>query len=210
LQIAGALFSTALFDNHYFRGLLCEKVELKFDFIRREKKAYPATLLCEVALKVRITAIFKKHRGQYGSRRILKQLKNEGHQIGRHKARRLMRELGLRAKAPKRYKITTDSQHSFPVAPNILNRKFDVDKLNTFWTANITYVWTLEDGLSLSVAFGLYSRQIVGWAMDKRMKKHLTLDVLAMAYWRRKPPVGRLFIIRTGEASMHVMITEND
>jgi transposase InsO family protein len=140
----------------------------------------------EVALKVRVTAIFKEHRDQYGSRRILKQLKNEGYQIGRYKVRRLMRELGLRAKAPKRYKVTTDSRHSFPVAPNILKRKFDVDKPNTFWTADITYVWTLEGWLHLAVVFDLYSRQIVGWAMDKRMKKQLTLDALAMAYWRRK------------------------
>jgi len=157
---------------------------LRFPFIRREKKAYPVTVLCkvmevsrsrfydylgnlkrpddpgEVALKVRITAIFKEHRGQYGSRRILKQLKNEGHQIGRYKVRRLMRELGLRAKAPKRYKVTTDSRHSFPVAPNILNRKFDVDKPNTFWTADITYVWTLEGWFYLAVVLDLYSRQI--------------------------------------------------
>ena len=146
----------------------------------------------EVALKVRVTAIFKEHRDQYGSRRILKQLKNEGYQIGRYKVRRLMRELGLRAKAPKRYKVTTDSRHSFPVAPNILKRKFDVDKPNTFWTADITYVWTLEGWLYLAVVFDLYSRQIVGWAMDKRMKKQLTLDALAMAYWRRKPPSGLL------------------
>ncbi len=76
----------------------------------------------KVALKARITAIFKEHRGQYGSRRIVKQLKNEGFQIGRYKVRRLMRKLGLKAKAPKRYKVTTDSRHSFPVAPNILNK----------------------------------------------------------------------------------------
>jgi len=189
---------------------------LRFDFIRREKKAYPVTVLCkvmevsrsrfynylsnlkrpddpgDVALKVRITAIFKEHRSQYGSRRILKQLKNEGHEIGRYKVRRLMRELGLKAKAPKRYKVTTDSRHSFPVAPNILNRKFDVDKSNAFWTADITYVWTLEGWLYLAVVLDLYSRQIVGWAMDKRMKKQLAMDALAMAYWRRKPPVGLL------------------
>ena len=189
---------------------------MRFDFIRREKKAYPVTVLCkvmevsrsgfydyfdslkgsddpgELALKDRTAVIFKEHRGQYGSRRILKQLKNEGHRIGRYKVRRLMRKLGLRAKAPKRYKVTTDSQHSFPVAFNILNRKFDVDKPNTFWTTDITYVWTLEGWLYLAVVLDLYSRQIVGWAMDKRMKKQLTLDALAMAYWRRKPPSGLL------------------
>jgi len=146
----------------------------------------------EVALKARIGVIFKEHRGKYGSRRITKQLKAEGHQIGRYKARRLMRELGLKAKAPKRYKVTTDSRHSFPVAANLLDRKFNVDKPNKYWTTDITYIWTFEGWLYLAVVLDLYSRQVVGWAMNKRMKKQLTLDALAMAYWRRKPPPGLL------------------
>jgi transposase InsO family protein len=189
---------------------------LRYDFVRQEKKAYPVTILCKVmeisrsrfydyvhrlqgpddpeetALKARISAIFKEHRSQYGSRRVLKQLKAEGHQIGRYKVRRLMRELGLKAKSPKRYKVTTDSRHSFPVAPNLLNRKFDVDEPNRFWTTDITYVWTFEGWLYLAVVLDLYSRQIVGWSMDKRMKKQLALDALAMAYWRRKPLPGLL------------------
>jgi transposase InsO family protein len=146
----------------------------------------------EVALKARVGAIFKEHRSKYGSRRITKQLKNEGHQIGRYKVRRLMRELGLKAKNPKRYKVTTDSRHSFPVAANLLDRKFDVYEPNKCWTADITYVWTFEGWLYLAVVLDLYSRQVVGWAMNKRMKKQLTLDALAMAYWRRKPPSGLL------------------
>ena len=146
----------------------------------------------EMALKARIAAIFKEHRGQYGSRRIVKQLEDEGHQIGRYKVRRIMRDLGLKAKAPKRYKVTTDSRHSFQVAPNILNREFNVDEPNTVWTADITYVWTFEGWLYLAVVLDLHSRQIVGWAMDKRMKKKLTLDALAMGYWRRKPESGLL------------------
>jgi len=105
---------------------------------------------------------------------------------------RLMRELGLKAKAPKRYKVTTDSRHSFPVAPNLLNRKFDVDKPNRFWATDITYIWSLEGWLYLAVVLDLYSRQVVGWAINKRMKKQLTLDALTMAYWRRKPAPGLL------------------
>ena len=191
---------------------------MRYDFIRREKKAYPVTVLCsvmkvsrsgfydylhsftngsddspeEVALKTRTIAIFKEHRGKYGSRRISKQLKAEGYPVGRYKARRLMRELGLKAKASKRYKVTTDSRHSFPIALNLLDRKFNVDKPNTVWTTDITYVWTLEGWLYLAIVLDLYSRQIVGWAMNKRMKKQLTLDALAMAYWRRKPESGLL------------------
>jgi len=81
-----------------------------------------------------------------------------------------MRQLGLKAKVPRRYKATTDSRHSFPIAANVLDRKFDVDEANKVWTADISYVWTLEG----------------------RMKRQFTLNALAMAYWRRKPPKGLL------------------
>ena len=146
----------------------------------------------EMALKARISNIFKEHRGKYGSRRIAKQLRDEGHQIGRYKVRRIMRDLDLKAKTSKRYKVTTDSRHSFQVAPNILNREFDVDKANAVWTADISYIWTLEGWLYLAVVLDLHSRQIVGWGMNKRMTKQLALDAISMAYWRRKPGSGLL------------------
>jgi transposase InsO family protein len=181
-------------------------------------KAYPVTILCKVMnvsrsgfytylkhygenptgntndteLKARIKAIFKSSRSSYGSRRMLKQLRSEGHQIGRYKVRRLMRDLGLKAKARRRFKVTTESRHSFPVAANILGRRFDVEKPNSVWTADISYIWTLEGWLYLAVVMDLFSRQIVGWAIDKRIKKQLTLDALAMAFWRRKPQPGLL------------------
>jgi transposase InsO family protein len=191
---------------------------LRFDFIRQQKKAYPVTLLCKVmnvsrsgfydhvqshdnspgdrvgdpVLKARIKAIFKLSRSSYGSRRVLSQLRSEGYRIGRYKVRRLMRDLGLKAKVRRRFKVTTESRHSFPVAPNILERHFDVKQPNKVWTADISYVWTLEGWLYLAVVMDLFSRQIVGWAMDKRIKKQLTLNALAMAYWRRKPLPGLL------------------
>lgn len=118
-------------------------------------KVYPVTVLCAVmkvsrsgfydyrkrhnlcikdpsqsALTARIRSIFNEHRANYGSRRILKQLRDEGHQIGRYKIRRLMRKLNLKAKSPRRYKVTTDSRHSFPLPANVLDRKFDVSEPN--------------------------------------------------------------------------------
>jgi transposase InsO family protein len=191
---------------------------VKFGFIRQQMKAYPITVLCAVmevsrsgfydylnrlntdnpndeyqnALTARIKAIFNESKGSYGSRRVLKKLQSEGHQLGRYKVRRLMRDLGLRPKRRRRYKLTTDSRHSYPVAANVLDRKFDVAEANRVWAADITYVWTLEGWLYLAAVMELFSRQIVGWAMDKRMKSKLTLDALAMAYWRRKPPKGLL------------------
>jgi transposase InsO family protein len=181
-------------------------------------KAYPVTVLCKVmrvsrsgfyhylqvhnqgpdgsqvdaVVKARIKAIFKEHRSSYGSRRMLKQLRAEGFRMGRYKVRRLMRQLGLMAKNRRRYKVTTESRHSFPVAANLLERRFDVAEPNTVWTADISYVWTREGWLYLAVVMDLFSRQIVGWATDKRIKRQLTLNALAMAYWRRKPLPGLL------------------
>jgi putative transposase len=179
-------------------------------------KAFPVTVLCavmrvsrsgfydylyrflddngpgEAELKSQIIEIFKKSGSSYGSRRIVKELEAEGRRIGRYKVRRIMKQLNLKAKIPRRFKLTTDSKHSFPVLPNILDRKFDVDTPNKVWTADISYVWTFEGWLYLAVVMDLHSRQIVGWAMNERMKKQLVLDALAMGYWQRKPPKGLL------------------
>ena len=180
-------------------------------------KAYPVTVLCRVmqvsrsgfydylhsgngsddrlsnqTLKARIRAIFKLSRSSYGSRRMVRQLSLEGHKIGRYKVRSLMRQMGLRAKMRRRFKVTTESRHAFPVVSNIFDRRFDAKEPNAVWTADISYVWTLEGWLYLAVVMDLYSRQIVGWAVNKRIKKQLTLDALTMAYWRRKPEPGLL------------------
>jgi len=178
-------------------------------------KAYPVTVLCKVMqvsrsgfydylhngnddpladqrIKSRIKSIFKLSRSSYGSRRMVRQLRLEGEQIGRFKVRRLMRQLGLKAKMRRRFKVTTESRHSFPVASNILDRRFDTKKPNAVWTTDISYVWSQEGWLYLAVVMDLYSRQIVGWAVDNRIKKQLTIDALAMAYWRRKPKPGLL------------------
>ena len=146
----------------------------------------------KAAVENRIKAIFDHSKGSYGSRRIAKKLQSEGYQTGRYQARNFMRKLGLKVKKSKRYKVTTDSRHCYPVVPNILDRQFKVDTPNTVWTADITYIWTLEGWLYLATVMDLFNRQIVGWAMDKRIKAQLVIDALAMAYWRRKPPPGLL------------------
>jgi transposase InsO family protein len=181
-------------------------------------KAYPLTVLCQVMrvsrsgfydylkrfhqgpvldsgeerLKSQMRQIFKSSKASYGSRRMMKQLGDDGFTIGRYKTRRLMRDLDLQAKAPRRYKVTTDSRHAFQIAPNVLDRKFDVQTPDTVWTADISYVWTLEGWLYLAVVMDLFSRRIVGWAMDKNMRTDLVVNALAMAYWLRKPPRGLL------------------
>lgn len=180
-------------------------------------KAYPVTVLCRVMrvgrshfyhylkcrkagntdpgqaqLERRIKDIFKASKKTYGSRRMLVPLREEGYTIGRYRVRRLMRKLNLKARTPKRFKATTDSNHDHPVAKNLLDRQFDVTQPDTVYTTDITYIWTLEGWLYLAVVMDLFSRQIVGWALDKRMKSQLVMDALKMAYWRRKPAAGLL------------------
>lgn len=188
---------------------------MRYDFIRQQTKAYPVTVLCRVmkvsrsgyydycrhrrnrpqdlkqsALEALIRSIFNASKATYGSRRIVKKLKSQGHNIGRYRVRRLMRKLKLRAKTPRRFKVTTDSKHSYRVAKNLVNRQFTVEAPNKVWTTDITYLWTLEGWAYLAVVMDLFSRQVVGWAIDKHMKVELVLDALMMACWRRKPPSG--------------------
>lgn len=148
---------------------------------------------CEAfMLKNKLQRLFEESRKTYGSRRLVKALKAEGYKIGRYKVRSLMAELKLEVRYPKRFKVTTDSKHSFKVVPNILARQFNPSKPNDVWTTDISYVWTLEGWMYVAVVIDLYSRQVVGWAIDEHMKTSLCIKALQMAYWRKKPAKGLL------------------
>jgi transposase InsO family protein len=101
-----------------------------------------------------------------------------------------MRKHGIRTKQPKRYRITTNSNHDYPIAPNLLHRDFSADAPNRKWLADITYIDTEEDWLYLAVILDVYSRQMVGWAMDSHMETALVERALKMALLLRRPPPG--------------------
>jgi transposase InsO family protein len=117
-------------------------------------------------------------------------LQTSGHPVGRFKARSLMKKAGLSVKPGKKFKRTTDSRHNLPVAPNLLNQQFQVDRPNSIWCGDITYLWTQEGWLYLAVIMDLYSRKVAGWAIEAQMKTSLVLEALRMAYWRQKPAKG--------------------
>ena len=129
----------------------------------------------------------------YGTRRLSDALNKAGYQAGRDKVRRLMVQLGLEVRYPKRFKVTTDSDHHETISPNTLNREFEVGSPNTVWTTDITYIWTLEGWLYLAVVIDLFSRQIVGWAITDHMRASLCVSALQMAFWRRRPEPGLLY-----------------
>lgn len=141
-------------------------------------------------LMVRVRVIHSESSGTYGSRRMSRRLRKDGQDIGRTRARTLMKKAGVSVKRRKRFKRTTDSRHGLPVAPNLLKREFSVKQPNRFWCSDISYLWTMEGWLYLAVVIDLYSRKVVGWAIERRIDSALVEQALSMAYFRRKPPKG--------------------
>jgi putative transposase len=141
-------------------------------------------------LTTKIKTIFDEEHARAGAKRIAKRLNLEGTKVGRHRIARIMRANGWRAKAARKFKATTNSNHKLPVAPNLLQQNFAAARSNEKWVSDITYVWTEEGWLYLAVVMDLYSRMIVGWAMSERMTSQLVIDALQMAIWRRKKPQG--------------------
>ena len=131
-----------------------------------------------------IRRIFAQFRGRYGAPRIHRELLVEGLGTSRKRVARLMREAGLKAKSRRKYKATTNSDHSLPVAPNLLQRNFAADKPNAVWVSDITYIWTRQGWMYLAAILDLYSRKVVGWTLAERIDG---LDRVRRAR-RRRPP----------------------
>ena len=117
-----------------------------------------------------IIEIHRANRGVYGSPRIHAKLRRT-RRCGKNRIARLMCQHNIRAKQKRKFRATTDSHHNFPVAQNILNRKFTVDMPNQAWIGDITFIPTQEGWLYLAVVMDLYSRKIVGWAMENRINR---------------------------------------
>jgi putative transposase len=157
-----------------------------------KKSGGPTHWLSDEQLLALIRSVHAQYRQAYGSPRITEELKSRGIPASLERVKRLMRENGIRAKHKRRYKATTDSKHALPVAPNLLDRKFETSAPDQVWTADITYIPTREGWLYLAVVMDLYTRMIVGWSMDGRMTRELVMNALRMARFRRKPAPGVL------------------
>lgn len=182
-------------------------------FIRDHREEFPISLMCEVIgvsrggyyswlrrpeskrnienrnLKTEIRSIHAESKRIYGSPKIYEELKDRGIRCSLKRVTRLMREDGLYAKTTKKFKATTNSRHSRPVAENILERKFNQDAPNKAWVSDITYIPTREGWLYLSTIIDLYSRSVVGWGMKERMTTQLVTDAFNMALMKRTPPL---------------------
>lgn len=182
-----------------------------FEIIRAEAANFPVTVLCDLLevsksgyyayvgreasakqqkdlrVTTKVRAIHARTRGVYGSRRMLHELDET---IGRNRLARLMREHGLLARAPRRFRVTTDSGHALPVANNLLEQDFEVDEPNRVWAGDITYVWTAQGWCYLAVLLDLFSRRVVGWAFADHMRRELPMNALHRALQARKPAAG--------------------
>jgi putative transposase len=190
---------------------------VKFHFIDQHRQSYPVRLLCrvmnvgksafytwkarpakvisaeELNLYRRAKALFKASRNSLGSRELAKKLNDENIKVTRHRVRIVMRKLGLKATQREAYKATTKRKHSDRVADNLLNQQFNPVGMNQVWAGDVTYLKTGEGWMYLAIVMDLYSRRIVGWAIDKRMTTSLISRAMIKAYNLRQPPKGLVF-----------------
>ena len=189
---------------------------MRFAFIRAEKAQYRVGVLCDVLdvsrsgyyafkgrpettrrkddarLVAEIREVHRRTHRRYGSPRVHRELGARGERVGLHRVARLMREQDIVARRRRRFVRTTDSNHKLPVAPNILDRKFEAAAPNQTWVTDITYVWTAVGWLYVAAILDLFSRRVVGLATSDRIDRHLVLSALDEALWTRRPPHGLL------------------
>jgi transposase InsO family protein len=139
-----------------------------------------------------IKLIHKGSRGNYGSPRVQEALKKKGIHHNHKKVEKIMKENGISAKKKKKFKITTDSNHKLPIAENVLNRQFQTEEKDKVWVSDITYCWTEEGWLYLSVFIDLYSRKVLGWSMSSWITAELVLNAFRMAIAKRGYKVSPL------------------
>lgn len=146
--------------------------------------------LYDAVLVAEIKAIHIASRRRYGSPRVMRKLRTRRIRIGKKRAARLMRENDLVARRRKRFRVTTNSEHDHPIAPNLLKRNFSAAAPNKVWVGDITYIWTHEGWMYLATVIDVFSRRIVGWAMRPYLSQALAIEALRRALELRDPPPG--------------------
>ena len=141
-------------------------------------------------LDAQVAALHAASKSSYGRPRIVRGLRAQGLHVSHERVRRSLQRQALRPVYKRPYRVTTDSNHRQPVAPNVLVRRFEGWQINRAWVSDITYLRTVEGWLYLATVMDLASRRIVGWSMSHRLHADLVCQALQAAYWRRKPAPG--------------------
>ena len=189
-------------EDHFSVGMMCCLLSVsRSGYYSWKKRPLSGRDQANQKLLTEIKRVFEDEKRRPGSPRISRRLQEEGKPASRHRVAKLMKANGLRAKAAKKYKATTNSNHSLPVAPNLLEQNFTADAADQKWVSDITYIWTEEGWLYLAVVLELYSRRVIGWAIGERMTAALVCDALIMALWRRQMPKG--VIVHSDQGSQY-------
>ena len=185
---------------------------MKYGFVKEHRSTFSVSLMCQLfqvstsgfydwnknipsqreranqALDANIIDIFNINKFRYGSPRITKVLNKKGIKCSQNRVAHRMTKLKIRAVAKKKFKVTTDSEHTKPIFMNVLARDFTTTAINQKWVGDITYIATEQGWLYLAVIIDLHSRAVIGWSMSKRMTKQLVCDALLMALFNQKFP----------------------
>ena len=188
---------------------------MKSAFIQQHRDQFPVTVLCEVLMVSRSGFYSWQRRGLsatrrrrqqlteqiqeihyrsgrvFGSPKVYRELKARGVACNQKTVAKCMKAAGMRSKIVPRFRVqTTDSNHSHPIAPNLVNRNFQRSRKDEVWLTDITYIPTAEGWLYLAAVEDLFTREIVGWSMSEQMESRLVVDALQMALSRRQPKQG--------------------
>jgi putative transposase len=189
--------------DHFKVRSMCRALEVSpsgyYDWLTRPLSAHGQK---DQALSAQIVDHFEANRHLYGTRRLKDCLAEEGAQVSRRRIGRLMDEQNLRVRTRRKFKVTTDSSHGQAVAPNILNRQFNVTEPDRAYVGDITYIWTAEGWLYLAVVIDLFSRAVVGWSMSQWLKAEVVTNALQMAIDQRQPLPG--LTMHTDRGSQYV------
>ncbi len=180
--------------GQYALSSLCEVLSVSVNGYRAWKRGGKPgrTRLTDPQLLTLMRTVHAEVKSAYGSPRMTGEIRDCGFPVSKERVERLMRENGIRARHKRRYRVTTDSKHKLPVAPNLLNREFTPAGPNQVFSSDITYIWTDEGWLYLAVVLDLFNREVVGWSIKPRMTADLVIDALTMAWFRRRPAPGAL------------------
>ncbi len=189
---------------------------MKYNFIQQMSDRYPIKMICQTldtsrsgyydwrkrkqslreeaneALFKQIYQVHHKSRETYGSPRVHAELEQQGYLCSRNRIARLMRLNGLVGRRKYNKVTTTNSKHSYPIVPNLLNRQFYAEQPNQKWVSDITYIPTREGWLYLAGIMDLFSRRIIGWDMGAQINSDLVERALRMALYQRQPSKGLL------------------
>jgi putative transposase len=188
--------------DQYSVARMCRQLGVsRTGYCQWRRRAPSERSVANASLDVQVAAIHENSQRSYGRPRIVRSLRDCGVPISHERVRNSLKRQGLRPVYKRPFRVTTDSDHHHPVAPNILDRRFDGWRINQAWVGDITYVETAEGWLYLACVMDLASRRIVGWSMSDRMKTELVTQALKSAHGLRRPGAG--IIMHTDRGSQY-------